>query len=171
MDTRLAEALALCESTRGELLSLLAVSTPDQWQARPEPTRWTLAEQVDHLIKSEVGTSKIARRLIRGDYTHTTRPFGVQIQDSRLAVYPYGRLDAPAVLRPTEVSREEAREQLAATHARFVEELRTFDGADADALAAPDPATGEWFTLTGWVRLQALHEAHHIAQIRALLEG
>ena len=169
MDSRLGEALALCESSRAELLTLLDAVTPGQWQARREPTRWTLAEQVDHLIKSEIGTSKIVRRLIRGDYTHATRPFGVQIHDSRLAAYPYGRLDAPAVLRPTDLAADVARGLLTATHERFLEELLKFEGADSDALAAPDPATGEWFTLAGWVRLQALHEGHHLAQIRGLL--
>jgi hypothetical protein len=58
---------------------------------------------------------------------------------------------------------------LAAVHARFLEELQRFQGPDPDALAAPDPATAVWFTLAGWVSLQALHERHHLAQVRARL--
>jgi hypothetical protein len=171
VETRLADALELCETTRGELLSLLDRATPDQWPSRPRPDGWTVAEQFDHLVKSEVGTSKMVRRLIRGDFKHATRPWGVKIHDSSLTAYPYGRLDAPAVLAPTALRQEEATELLAATHARFLEEVRKFEGDDSDGPAAPDPASGEWFSLAGWVRLQALHEAHHIAQIRGLIEG
>ena len=39
---------------------------------------------------------------------------------------------------------------------------------DPDAIVAPDPASDLWFTLAGWVRVQALHEAHHILQIKEL---
>ena len=170
-EARLVAALELCEAARSDLLSLLDRLTPDQWQVRRGPTAWTVAEQVDHLVKSEVGTSKMVRRLIRGDFKHTTRPWGVKIHDSQLVAYPYGRLDAPAVLVPSALRQEDALGLLATTHARFLEEVRKFDGDDSDAPAAPDPASGEWFSLAGWVRLQALHEAHHITQIRGLIEG
>ena len=59
-------------------------------------------------------------------------------------------------------------EQLAASRARFFEELQRFAGADPDAIVAPDPASNLWFTLAGWVCVQALHEAHHILQIKEL---
>lgn len=158
-----------CQSTRGELLAILDRVTPERWAARPGAAGWSVGEQVDHLIRSEVGTSKMARRLIRGDFQAVPRPPEASLYDSRLDSYPYGRLDAPAVLVPSTLPFHEARPQLRAVHDRFLEELGRFAGPDADALAAPDPATGVWFTLGGWVRLQALHEAHHISQIRALL--
>lgn len=72
---------------------------------------------------------------------------------------------APPALEPAALGAEEAHQQLAAAHARFYEELRRFAAADPDALVAPDPASDLWFTLAGWVRVQALHEAHHVAQI------
>ena len=161
--------LELCEATRGKLLAILGRLTPGSWHARPTLGAWTVAEQADHLIRAEVGTSKMARRLIRGDFLGIARPPEARLYDSRLDSYPYGRLTAPVGLVPALRPMEQATEELEAVHRRFIEELRRFDGPDADALASPDPATGEWFTLAGWVRLQALHEEHHILQIQALV--
>jgi hypothetical protein len=127
-----------------------------------------VAQQADHLLRAEVGTSKIVRRLIRGDYQGLTRTPGAALHDSRLDVYPFGPVAAPAVLQPEGLGADEARAQLAAAHARFFEELQRFAAGDPDAIVAPDPASDLWFTLAGWVRVQALHEAHHILQIKQL---
>jgi hypothetical protein len=169
MNVGLSTPLAACEVTRRELLALLAGLPADRWHARPGPGSWAVAHHVDHLIRSEIGTSKMARRLIRGDFRTLEKPPEAPLYDSRLDRYPYGRLQAPDGLVPEAVAQSEATGQLAAVHLRFVDELQRFAGPDADALAAPDPATGVWFTLAGWVRLQDLHEAHHIVQIQALL--
>lgn len=166
----LAAAFRQCEDAREELLAVLAAMDPDLWGMRGQDGSWSVAEQVDHLIRSEVGTSKMARRLIRGDFRGVPRPEGAELLDSRLAAYPYPRLPAPEGLVPSTRPLPEARNELAAVHRRFLEELERFEGPEIDALAAPDPATGVWFTLGGWVRLQALHERHHVQQIRAVLE-
>jgi DinB family protein len=71
-------------------------------------------------------------------------------------------------LHPESLAADEAHDQLAAAHARFFEELQRFATGDPDAIVAPDPASDLWFTLAGWVRVQALHEAHHILQIKEL---
>ena len=168
----LSAAWDACEATRRDLLSLVTSLSPDSWQAPPKSgSGWTVAQQVDHLIRAEIGTSKMARRLIRGDYRDVPRAADARYFDSQLDRYPYGQLPAPAPLIPVGLRQAEAQVQLTAVHERFREELTRFRGPDADALAAPDPDTGWWFTLAGWVRLQALHEAHHLAQIRAGLRG
>jgi DinB superfamily len=160
--------LEACDHARHELLSVLREHPAADWSTRASEGTWSLAEYVDHLIRSEIGTSKMVRMLIRGDFRDLVRPSDAAYYDSRLGVYPYGRLAAPSSLVPTPIAREHAEGRLADVHARFVHELGVYTGPDADEMAAPDPATGVWFTLAGWVRLQALHEAHHIGQIRAL---
>jgi hypothetical protein len=165
MNSSLSAPLESCEVTRRRLLAILAGLPADKWHARPGMGSWTVAHHVDHLIRSEVGTSKMARRLIRGDFRELTKPPDAPLYDSRLDRYPYGQLAAPDGLVPEGIEPNQAVVQLAAVHLRFLEELERFEGPDADALAAPDPATGVWFTLAGWVRLQELHEAHHILQI------
>ena len=166
----LGSALRLCEGIRGDLLTLLQTLTRRDWSLRASADTWTVSEYFDHLIRSEIGTSKMARRLIRGDYASVRRPAGVRLYDSTLDVYPYGRYPAPPTLVPEPLPFEDAAERFEAVHQRFVEELGRFDGPDADALFSEDPDTGLWFTLAGWVRLQGLHEAHHLRQIRALLD-
>ena len=156
------------EHVRRDLLAVLREVPPTSWVSRSSSQAWSVGEHADHLIRAEIGTSKMAHKLIRGDFQHVIRPDDALYFDSRLTAYPYGRLAAPSVLEPTTIARDEAEGQFVAVHRRFVEELALFQGPDADALAAPDPATGAWFTLAGWVRLQALHEAHHIQQIREL---
>jgi hypothetical protein len=169
MHLSLKAPLEACEKTRRELLAVFARAAPEIWETRLDGQGWSLAEQLDHLIRAEVGTSKMARKLIRGDFRGVARSHDASLFDSTLHSYPYGRLPAPAPLVPSRLPFEDARPQLVATHERFLEELGRFGGPDADGLAAPDPDTGVWFTLGGWVRVQALHEAHHISQIRALL--
>ena len=59
--------------------------------------------------------------------------------------------------------------ELASAHRRFHEELSRFEGEDADALQSPD-VSGFWFTLAGWVRVQAFHEEHHLGQVAWMLK-
>jgi hypothetical protein len=159
---------SLCETVRADLLATLGTVPPGQWAKQPAGGRWSVAQQADHLLKAEIGSSKIARRLIRGDYLGFTRPPGAALYDSRLDAYPYGPATAPPGLQPEGLGADEVHERLAAAHARFFEELQRFAAADPDAIVAPDPASDLWFTLAGWVRVQALHEAHHILQIKEL---
>ena len=165
---RLRGSWSLCETVRADLLATLGAVRPSHWARQPGPDRWSVAQQADHLLKAEVGTSKIVRRLIRGDYESVTRPPGAALYDSRLDAYPFGPVAAPPALQPEGLDADEAHDQLAAAHARFFEELRRFATDDPDAIVAPDPASDLWFTLAGWVRVQALHEGHHILQIREL---
>ena len=157
-----------CETVRADLLAALGAVPPSHWSSEPGSGRWSVAQQADHLLKAEVGTSKIVRRLIRGDYQGLTRPSSAVLHDSSLEIYPFGPVAAPPGLRPEGLGAEQALEQLAASHARFFEELQRFTAGDPDAIVAPDPASDFWFTLGGWVRVQALHEAHHIRQITDL---
>jgi carbonic anhydrase len=158
----------MCETIRGDLLALLRNIPPNQWEVRPAPGLWSAAHQADHLLRAEIGTSKIVRKLIRGDFRDAAVPEGVVPYDSTLGHYPFGPVAAPAALEPEGLSASEAVERLAAAHERFFEELCRFQGKDPDTLVAPDPASPLWFSLAGWVRVQALHEAHHAAQIRKI---
>jgi hypothetical protein len=159
---------SLCETVRADLRAALGAVPPGQWAKPPGAGRWSVAQQADHLLKAEVGTSKIVRRLIRGDYRGLTRPPGAALYDSRLDVYPFPPGAAPPGLQPEALDAGETHAQLTAAHARFFAELQRFASGDPDAIAAPDPASDLWFTLAGWVRVQALHEAHHLLQIKAL---
>ncbi|MBI3003342.1 MAG: DinB family protein [candidate division NC10 bacterium] len=157
------------EEIRAKLLESIHSLTAAQWLFRPGARAWCIGEQVEHLLLAEVGSSKMARKLIRGDFSPREVPVGTRLYTAALDRYPFGRLEAPSVLLPGPARNREILERaLAEAHARFRSELSTFQGDDPEALRAPDPATGAWFTLGGWVKLQAWHEAHHLAQIQRI---
>lgn len=163
-------AWAIAERVRKELLETIGALAGGQWVFRCEPASWCIAEIVEHLLRAEIGSSKMVRKLIRGDYGSQEFPRGTTLFTAALDQYPYGRLEAPQVLVPGPIrDRGELEQELSAVHARFRMELEQFGGADPEALRSPDPATGAWFTLGGWVKLQAWHEAHHIGQIKGML--
>ena len=163
-------AWELAETVRGELLQAIRPVTPVQWTFRPDAGAWCIGEVMDHLLRAEIGTSKMVRKLIRGDYAAQAVPNGATLHTMDLDRYPYGRLDAPRDLIPGSIREKTALErELVLVHRRFRSELSMFQGADPETLRSPDPATGDWFTLGGWLRLQAWHEAHHLAQIRGIL--
>ncbi len=166
----LREAWDFVEKVRRELLQVIQPVSVAQWDFRPARKQWSIAQVEDHLLHAEIGTSKMIRKLIRGDYASQAIPVGATLHGEDLARYPYRRLDAPANLVPGPVrDRPEVERELGLAHARLRSELSVFHGDDPEALRSPDPATGDWFTLVGWVKLQAWHEAHHLAQIWTLV--
>ena len=160
-------AWALAEQVRRELLTAIRPLKPTQWAFRPGAGQWCIGETVEHLLLAEIGSSKMVRKLIRGDYQNVPFPKEARLRGVDLDHYPYGSLDAPRLLTPGPLRQwTDVEPALGTAHQRFRFELAQFQGDDPEALRSPDPATGEWFTLGGWVKLQAWHEKHHIAQIR-----
>jgi hypothetical protein len=163
-------AWTLADEVRRELLASIVGLSPIQWAFRPNPTTWSIGEIVEHLLLSEIGSSKMVRKLIRGDYANTPFPEGATLFGAGLDRYPYGSLEAPPALVPgSPRHRTIVESELASARERLRQELARFQGDDPEALRSPDPATGEWFTLGGWVRLHAGHERHHVGQIRRLM--
>ena len=157
------------EQVRAKLLETIRPLTAVQWVFRPQGRAWCIGEQVEHLLLAEIGSSKMVRKLIRGDFHAHHAPAGATLYTASLDRYPFGRLEAPSVLVPRPARNREILEQeLAEARARFRTELSAFQGDDPETLRAPDPATGVWFTLGGWVKLQAWHEAHHLSQIQRI---
>jgi hypothetical protein len=125
---------------------------------------------VEHLLLAEIGSSKMVRKLIRGDYRNLPFPAATSLCGLDLDRYPYGSLDAPRVLVPTSLrDRAIVESELAIARDRLRLELGRFHGDDPEVLRSPDPATGEWFTLGGWVKLHAWHERHHVAHVHRLM--
>jgi hypothetical protein len=166
----LREAWDFVETARKELLHAIQPVSVTSWTFCPAGGEWCIAQVVDHLLRAEIGTSKMIRKLIRGEYTNQAIPVGALLHTRELNQYPYGRLVAPPNLLPGHVrDKADMERELGLAHAGLRAELSVFRGQHPEALRSPDPATGDWFTLGGWVKLQAWHEAHHITQIRAIM--
>lgn len=158
------------DRVRDDLLETIHRASPARWTFRAGTTTWSIAQVVDHLLRAEIGTSKMVRKLIRGDYRTWLLPAGATLYTAELDRYPYGQLTAPQELNPGPGrDQAELERELGVAHARFRTELERFLGEDPETLRSPDPATGIWYTLGGWVKLQAWHEAHHVSQIRGIM--
>ncbi len=160
------------EKVRAALLETIRPLTSTQWVfRRQDNSSWSIGEVVEHLLRAEIGTSKMVRKLIRGDYRTQEFPVAAALYTGELDRYPYGRLQAPGdlALGPPG-SQAELERSLAIAHARLRAELERFRGDDPEILRSPDPATAVWYTLGGWVKLQAWHEAHHLAQIHRQIQ-
>jgi hypothetical protein len=157
------------DRVREDLLAAIRPVSSAQWTVRAGPGSWSIAQVMDHLLRAEIGSSKMVRKLIRGDYATSRMPPGATSYTAELDRYPYGQLTAPQELNPGPVrERAEMERELDVAHARFRKELEQFRGENPEALRSPDPATGIWYTLGGWVKLQAWHEAHHVCQIQRI---
>ena len=158
------------DRVRDDLLATIRPVSPVQWAFRAGTDSWSIAQVVDHLLRAEIGSSKMVRKIIRGDYSTWRPPAGATLHTVELDRYPFGVLDAPQVLIPDPSRhRDELERELVLAHTRFQAELARFRGEDPETVWSPDPVTGDWFTLGGWVKLQAWHEAHHISQIRRIM--
>jgi uncharacterized damage-inducible protein DinB len=158
------------DRVRDDLLATTRPVSPAQWSFRTGTASWSIAQVVDHLLRAEIGTSKMVRKLIRGDYRTWPLPAGQTLYTAELDRYPYGQLTAPQELNPGPTrDQAELERELGVAHARFHAELERFRGEDPEVLRSPDPATGVWYTLGGWVKLQAWHETHHVSQVRGIL--
>ncbi len=163
-------AWTFVEEARRELLAAIRPLSPLRWAFRPDAKQWCIGEIVEHLLLSDVGSSKMVRKLIRGDYRTVPFPEGAKVYGVDLDRYPYGSLDAPRILVPTSLrDRAIVESELALARDRLRLELGRFQGDDPETLRSPDPATGEWFTLGGWLKLHAWHERHHLTQIHRLM--
>lgn len=162
-------AWAFAEKVRREMLTAIQPLSPIQWAFRPSNQTWCIGEVVEHLLLSDIASSKMVRKLIRGDYQNMTFLKDARLHGLELDGYPFGTLDAPQILVPGPLRERTILESdLRIAHERFRSELAQFRGNDPEVLRSPDPATGEWFTLGGWIKLHAWHERHHLAQIYRL---
>ena len=149
------------EAVRAELLDALRRMTPARWTFRLDAKTWCTGEVGEHLLHSEIGTSKMVRKLVRGDYRSLEIPRDARLYTVDLDRYPFDRLDAPANLAPGPVrERGELEQTLQVAHQRLRSDLSRFQGDNPDVPRSPDPATGVWFTLGGWLKLQAWHEGN-----------
>lgn len=107
----LRRAWGFAEQVRAALLERMRPLTAAQWIFRPAARAWCIGEQVEHLLLAEIGSSKMVRKLIRGDFSAQGIPVGAGLHTAALDRYPFGRLEAPSVLVPGPVRNREILER------------------------------------------------------------
>ena len=168
MHPRLSELIEYVDAQTETLRSAYDQVTPERRGVRPSPTRWSPAENVQHLtIVERRLTQRIASLIEQAralpPETETT---------SVLATGPAGR----AVDRSRRFSTSEASEPRDADPARVWDDFMaarrdlmavivTGDGLALGAVSAPHPALGS-FSVYDWIAFVGAHAARHADQIR-----
>ncbi len=166
----LAEGL---EETRRATVAL-ALRFPEGEFARRPAGEWSAADILEHLILSEIGTSKVIRKMLK-EKAGTLPPYPAD--DSVLSVRtfppPPGPVTAPEGVRPKGPARPrtEVLAALAECRARTLESLAMLSGFDPRAAEFPHPRFGP-INLYEWPALTiGSHERDHQAQLAGLLRA
>jgi len=173
MHPRLAGLVDHLARTRAELLAAAEAVPAADRERRPSPNRWTVAEVLDHLRMTEVGSATLlARRIGRA------REAGVGPDLEVGSVL--GRLDhadvsqggglrvAPEVVQPTAGTRfDDALAGLAASRAGLLDVVRLLEDVDATRVMARHAALGE-IDAYQWLLFIGQHERRHLRQIEGI---
>lgn len=157
------------QNERDALIARVQRIPADLHGERPDPTRWSIAEVLEHLMRVEIGVTKLL--MVRGQSVPATdapSPDASSFLTPEVSAVVRDRsrgIEAPERVRPSgTVSSQDALAQLTNTRAGFIS---AFSSANADALdrvTHPHPVFG-LLTLRSWVAFSADHEARHSDQI------
>lgn len=151
----------------------LLASEPEDWVRHTEGvSKWSVAKQVDHMLRS-LAHMLAAADTIRVGYDARIKPDGKASVPGRLLLragaIPRGRADAPQEVLPGEApTMEDCRaryEQVLALLASFaphLETIRKWRGT------IPHPLLGD-FRAQDWLRFARMHTEHHLAIVDDIL--
>ncbi len=162
-----AAASRLSESYR-LLLDTVARLTPEQWNFKPGPDQWSIAECVEHLAVSEdAGLARYQRMLAASAAAGKASA----LTDEQLAAKVADRsqkFKAPDIVAPSHRWSDplEALQQLKECRDQGLAQLQAA-GDDLRSYFSTHPAFGDLDGLQ-WMGLRAGHTERHTAQIKAI---
>jgi uncharacterized damage-inducible protein DinB len=161
-------AMSELHATRKQLLDAVAGLTPAQWNFKPSPSAWSIAEITEHLALTEdliydTVTKKIMTSPAQPDRQAETK--GKDELILRTIPDRSKKAKAPAALTPSHhwASPKEAVEHFRAGRDRTIAYVRTTND-DLRAHFMEHPAVG-LIDAYQWFLLDAGHTARHVAQI------
>ncbi len=165
------KAIELLEKTQADLLGKLDLLTTAQWTYKPDPTRWSIAECVEHIVVTERRFLETARKTL--DTPAEPEKYQSDKDDSLYQAMQdrSQKATAPAEVAPsgrtefgTTTSGLQAFRTTRAATIGFVRETK----GDLRAHGARHPGFGD---IDGyqWVLLAAGHGARHTKQIEEVL--
>jgi len=160
------------EQTRNGVIGATKGLSPAQWNFKPAPDRWSIAEIVEHIVVTqELVLGPLRDQLAKAppplerNNKHVDAIIINQFPDRTIKV------KAPEVLQPTSRwSPEEAMQRLVANYSRLVEVLETTPDLRQHAIDAPPLkiiTNGEYEKMDGyqWILAAAAHAERHTKQI------
>lgn len=162
------------QKERDALVARVQRIPADLHDKRPDPTRWSIAEVLEHLMRVEIGVTKLL--MVRGQSApppDTPRPgessFLTPAVSARVRDRSEG-IEAPERVRPSgTVPSHEALAQLSSTRAGLISAYSSANTDALDRVTHPHPVFG-LLTLRSWVAFSADHEARHSEQIAEIAQ-
>jgi uncharacterized damage-inducible protein DinB len=162
------------EDERAALLARVDSIPAGLREKRPSPSRWSVAEVLEHLTRLETGLTKLLT--LRGQQpppVDTPAPDESSRMSPRLAALVRDRskyLEAPERVLPAgTMTADEALPHLQDARKAMLAAFASADAAALDTLTHPHPYFGP-LTLRSWVALAADHEARHAEQISEIAQ-
>jgi uncharacterized damage-inducible protein DinB len=143
-----------------------------QWNFKPGPDRWSIAECAEHITLSEESIMGLVReRVVKtpGDPAMLKQTAGKDDKVHAVITDRSGKAQAPEFLKPT--GKWKTRDELIAAFKTSRDRNIQYIDTTTDNLrghAAPHPAMGP-LDAYQWVLLLAAHSERHTAQIREVM--
>jgi len=161
------------DRARREVLALAARVPQERWRHRPAPDRWSVLDNLEHLVLIERFATEILEGLMGRARREGRAGPGRQggWLDARPVMLEAERrvYTAPVWAEPRGRWNEaEIASQLALSRRELEEVWREFPHYDVERLIEPHPLYGWPFNAAQWVHFVGLHEQRHARQLRRL---
>jgi len=176
-DAERQQLLDLLDESRTQYLALLAATSDAQWKWKPNPTRWSVGECAEHILRSNESLFASARQAlgspVNPEWAAQTKgktKLLLQVMPNR-GPGGQGGATAPMEIRPTG---EFSRQQIVERFSKLYAEIETF-ASETDAplkshtAEHPFPIFG---TLSAyqWILYIPLHTTRHSRQMIEVME-
>lgn len=150
------------------LLDTVAGLTPEQWNFKPAPDQWSIAECVEHLAISETAGLARYQRMLAAPAAPGKNSALTDEQIAGKVVDRTQKFNAPEMIAPSHRWSDplEAIQQLKESRNQSIAQIRAA-GDDLRSYFSTHPAFGDLDALQ-WMVLRAGHTERHTAQIKAI---
>jgi hypothetical protein len=169
----LEQARQLLRQAHNAVIGVTKCLTGAQWQFKPAPGRWSIAENLDHLVsvQERVGGALLDQL---PNAPATPQDFDRKAVDS-IVIHQFstrmGRFTAPEFVRPaSQIAPQDLLVRLAASHAVLLARLESTPGLRDHVLPAPPLkaiSKGAYEVMDGyqWILAASGHTERHVLQI------
>lgn len=175
LSVRLQEVADYLDHERAELLSFVESVPENLLHKRPAPSRWSVAENLEHLSITEDSCGRVFSTLVKQakaegavadmestSLLHCLDEYDLDGENQKLIapdrVLPAGTMNVP-----------ESLERLSVARSRLKQAMHGANGLDLSGVSLPHPLLGP-FNGYQWMVLVGRHELRHLRQMRNTMQ-
>lgn len=175
MNVKVQELLQDVAADRDRLWRSIEGASEEEAQRSPAEGRWSIAQMLDHLLKSERASAKLYQRKLT-EAQQRQIPAETRT-DSELGSLDHFReqfkqpREAPPIVLPEDGrALSELRRDLEESHRKLLEVIESLSSYDLSQLSHPHPILGD-LNLYQWLLVGGQHELRHAKQIEKIRAG